>query len=34
MYVKITNGEIEQFPYTLGDFRRDNPHTSFPTRPE
>ena len=30
MYVKLTNGEIEQFPYTLGDFRRDNPNTSFP----
>jgi hypothetical protein len=30
MYVKITNGEIEQFPYTLGDFRRDNQNTSFP----
>jgi hypothetical protein len=30
MYVKITNGEVEQYPYTLGDFRRDNPHTSFP----
>jgi hypothetical protein len=30
MYIKLTNGEIEQFPYTLGNFRRDNPHTSFP----
>lgn len=30
MYVKLTNGEIGQFPYTPGDFRRDNPHTSFP----
>jgi hypothetical protein len=30
MYVKLTNGEIEQFPYTLGDFRRDNSYTGFP----
>lgn len=30
LLVKITNGEVEQFPYTLGDLRRDNPQTSFP----
>ena len=30
LLVKLTNGEVEQFPYTLGDFRRDNPQTSFP----
>ena len=30
MYVKISNGTVEQYPYTLGDLRRDNPNTSFP----
>jgi len=30
MYAKITNGVVEQFPYTLGNLRRDNPNTSFP----
>ena len=33
MYVKLnSNGEVEQFPYTLGNLRRDNPNTSFPRR--
>ena len=32
MYVKLSNGAIEQYPYTLGDLRRDNPNTSFPKR--
>ena len=30
MYVKLTNGQPDQFPYTIGQFRRDNPQTSFP----
>jgi hypothetical protein len=30
MFVKITNGKIDQYPYTVGDLRRDNPKTSFP----
>lgn len=30
MYVKITNGSVNQFPYTIGQLRRDNPQTSFP----
>lgn len=30
MYVKISNGAVEQYPFTVEDFRRDNPHTSFP----
>ncbi len=30
MYVKLTNGQPDQFPYTVGQFRRDNPQTSFP----
>ena len=30
MYVKLTNGQPDQFPYTVGQFRRDSPQTSFP----
>jgi|SRR6056300_2008765 hypothetical protein len=30
MYVKITNGAVDQYPYTIGLLRRDNPNTSFP----
>lgn len=30
MYAKITNGQVDQFPYTVGQLRRDNPNTSFP----
>ena len=30
MYVKVTNGAVDQYPYTVGDLRRDNPNTSFP----
>ena len=30
MHVKLTNGNVDQFPYTVGQFRRDNPQTSFP----
>lgn len=30
MYVKLTNGEVEQFPYTLNHLRRDNANVSFP----
>ena len=30
MYVKITNGAVDQYPYTVGKLRRDNPNTSFP----
>lgn len=30
MFVKATNGQINQYPYTVGDLRRDNPNTSFP----
>ena len=32
MYVKIANGAEEQYPYTLGNLRRDNPNTSFPRK--
>lgn len=30
MFVKITNGSVDQYPYTVGDLRRDNSRTSFP----
>jgi len=30
MFVKITNGQIDKYPYSVGDLRRDNPKTSFP----
>jgi hypothetical protein len=29
LYVKVTNGSI-QYPYTIGQLRKDNPNTSFP----
>lgn len=32
LLVKTANGLVEQFPYTLGELRRDNPHTSFPKK--
>jgi hypothetical protein len=32
MYVKISNEAVDQYPYTVGDLRRDNPNTSFPKR--
>ena len=30
MFVKATNDTIDQYPYTVGDLRRDHPNTSFP----
>tara|TARA_R110000822_G_scaffold56928_2_gene143590 strand:- start:2707 stop:3171 length:465 start_codon:yes stop_codon:yes gene_type:complete len=30
MYVKLTNGSVDQYPYTIGHLRRDNPNVSFP----
>lgn len=30
MLVKVANGRVERFPYTLDNLRRDNPQTSFP----
>jgi len=32
LLMKTSNGQVEQFPYTLGDLRRDNPQTSFPKK--
>lgn len=31
MYAKLNNGVIEKYPYTIGDLRKDNPNTSFPS---
>jgi hypothetical protein len=30
MHVRITNGSINQYPYTIGQMRRDNSNVSFP----
>jgi hypothetical protein len=30
MFLKATNDKIDQYPYTVGNLRRDNPNTSFP----
>lgn len=30
MFVKVTNGSVDQYPYTIGNLRRDNPNVSFP----
>ena len=30
MYAKINGGTVEQFPYTIGQLRKDNPNVSFP----
>jgi len=32
MFVKVTNGEIDTFPYSVGKLRRDNPRVSFPRK--
>lgn len=31
-YVKTHDGQLQTFPYTVGDLRKDNPQTSFPRR--
>lgn len=30
MYVKIHNGAVEKYPYSIGELRKANPNTSFP----
>lgn len=30
MYVKITSGSVDTYPYSTGQLRRDHPQTSFP----
>mgnify|MGYP001159321796 CR=1 FL=1 len=32
MYVKLTNGSVDTYPYNVGQLRRDNPNTSFPKK--
>lgn len=32
MLVKITNNAVDQYPYTVGNLRSDNPNTSFPKK--
>lgn len=32
MYVKITSGSVDTYPYSVGQLRRDNPQTSFPKK--
>jgi hypothetical protein len=31
MYAKLNNGVIEKYPYTIGELRKENPNTSFPS---
>jgi len=33
MHVLINNGNVEKYPYTIGNLRKDNPNTSFPKKP-
>jgi hypothetical protein len=33
MYIKVLNGIIEKYPYSIGELRKENPQTSFPKRP-
>jgi hypothetical protein len=30
MYIKLKNGNIEKYPYSIIDLKKDNPKTSFP----
>lgn len=32
MYLKLNNGVIKKYPYTIGELRKDNPQTSFPSK--
>lgn len=33
MHVLVSNGAVENYPYTIGNLRRDNPNVSFPKNP-
>lgn len=33
MYVKVTNGVVEKYPYSIGELRKDNRNVSFPANP-
>jgi hypothetical protein len=30
MYIKLKNGAVEKYPYSIGELRQDNPQVSFP----
>ena len=30
MYAKLNNGQVEKYPYTIGQLRKDNRNVSFP----
>lgn len=30
MYLKLNNGFIEKYPYSIGELRKENPNVSFP----
>ena len=32
MYVKIVDGQVDTFPYSIVDLKKENPNTSFPAR--
>ena len=34
MYVKVSNGVVETYPYSIGQLRKDNPTVSFPKSPD
>lgn len=33
MYALITNQQVEKYPYSIGQLRKDNPQVSFPKNP-
>lgn len=33
MYVKVINGVVEKYPYSIGELRKDSPNVSFPKNP-
>jgi hypothetical protein len=33
MYLKLKNGVVSKFPYSVGELRSDNPQVSFPETP-
>lgn len=32
MYIKVKNGQIEKYPYSISQLKSDNPQTSFPDK--
>jgi len=34
MYALIQDGAVAQYPYSIGQLRRDNPRVSFPRAPD